>query len=155
MKTKSKVLSFCLLVWASLLFSCSNNRVFEEFRSFSGESWALQDTISFELNLEAKDHGKTLIGVRFNETYPYSNLYVNFWMMDSAGSVIDSKLLNIPLFDSKSGIPFGKGFGDTFTKYDTLRFELDERVKKVSVLQYMRSEEVAGLEAIGLKILKK
>jgi gliding motility-associated lipoprotein GldH len=155
MITKSKLFSICLLAGFSVFFSCSSDRAFEEFHAFPGEQWTLQDTVSFDLDLEANNIGQSLIGVRFNESYPFSNLYVNFWMIDSAGSEVDSKLLNIPLFDSKSGKPLGKGFGNTFTKYDTLRFEINERVKKISILQYMRTEEITGLEAVGLKILKK
>ncbi|TDQ18452.1 gliding motility-associated lipoprotein GldH [Algoriphagus boseongensis] len=155
MKTRNKLVIWGLLLSFGALVSCDGNRAFEEFHAFPGETWTLTDTVKFELNKEPNELGETLIGVRFNENYPFSNLYVNFWVNDSSGNVLETKLLNIPLFDSKSGKPIGKGFGDTFTKFDTLRFPLNEKGRSITILQYMRKEEVEGIEAIGIKILKK
>lgn len=146
---------FALLALAVGMTSCSDDRLFEEFQSFDQEAWKEQDTVSFVLNIDSKEAGRPLIGVRFNENYPFSNLYVRYLTKDSTGAILENKLLNVPVFDSKSGSPLGKGFGDTFTKYDTLPFSLEENVRQVELLQYMRKEEVPGVEAIGLKILKK
>jgi len=74
--------------------------------------------------------------------------------MDSLNNVIENKLINVPLFDSKSGKPLGKGFGNTYTRYDTIPFLLNIETKKVTFLQYMRQNQLEGIEAIGLKILK-
>ena len=136
------------------LISCSDNRIFEEFKPIENESWLEQDTVSFSINLSEDQPGHQLIGIRFNENYQFSNLYVRYLSMDSTGRLLDNKLLNIPLFDSKSGVPLGKGFGNTFTKFDTLPFQYNPGTASISLIQYMRKGEMEGIEAVGFKILR-
>ena len=154
MKAMHKI-KFGILFLALILASCSDDRAFEEFKAIGNESWQEQDTISFSLDLSQKETGPQLIGVRFNEAYQFSNLYVRYISRDSSGVILDNKLLNIPLFDSKTGSPLGKGFGDTFTKFDTLPFQYKDGIATLSIIQYMRKEEIKGVEAIGFKILSK
>lgn len=146
-----KLLSLALLPF---LFSCTESRLFEEFHSFESNSWHEKDSVAFDLMDLDQISGKKLIGVRFNETYPFSNFYVRIISADSLGLVLDNKLVNIPLFDSKNGKPKGTGFGNTFTFYDTLPFDLPEKTKRLIFLQYMRQDNLPGIEAIGLKILQ-
>lgn len=134
--------------------SCSDNRVFEEFHSFKSNSWYENDSVVFDLKELDENIGKKLIGIRFNESYPFSNFYVRIISEDSSGLILDNKLINIPLFDSKSGKPKGTGFGNSFTLYDTLPFELPPNTSKLILLQYMRQNNLPGIEAIGLKINK-
>lgn len=128
-------------------------RVFEEFHSFKSTSWHEKDSVAFDLPNLNPITGKKLIGIRFNETYPFSNFYIRIISEDSSGLVLDNKLINIPLFDSKNGKPKGSGFGNTFTFYDTLPIELSENTKRLIFLQYMRQDNLPGIEAVGLKIL--
>jgi gliding motility-associated lipoprotein GldH len=146
----SKLLSLALLPF---LISCMEDRVFEEFHSFKSNSWHEKDSVAFDLIDLDQLTGKKLIGIRFNETYPFSNFFIRIISEDSLGLVLDNKLLNIPLFDSKNGKPKGSGFGNTFTFYDTLPFDLSENTKRLIFLQYMRQDNLPGIEAVGLKIL--
>ncbi len=141
----------CLLF---LLNSCSGDRVFEEFKPFESGVWLATDSINFELNEVEVSNRKSLLAIRFNETYKFSNCYVRIICQDSLNTILENRLINMPLFDSKSGKPLGKGFGNSLTKYDTVPFDLDSRTKKVTLLQYMREDQLSGIEAIGLKILK-
>ncbi|OOG76562.1 gliding motility lipoprotein GldH [Algoriphagus sp. A40] len=143
-----------LLVFLAFTFSCSQDRVYEEFYAFQTLEWNEKDTVAFDLKDLQENRGKKLIGVRFNDEYPFSNCYIRVISRDTTGKILDNKLINVPLFDSKSGKPKGGGFGNTFTFYDTLPFELPEQTKEVVLLQYMRQENLPGLEAVGLKILK-
>ncbi len=138
----------------TLACSCSGDRVFEEFYSFDSRSWSEKDTATFDLKEIAAKNGKKLIAVRYSEAYPFSNCYIRVVCRDTAGIILDNKLINVPLFDSKSGQPTGKGFGNTFTLYDTLPFEVPEHTREICLVQYMRQERLPGLEAVGLKILK-
>jgi gliding motility-associated lipoprotein GldH len=137
-----------------IVSSCSEDRVFEEFQSFDSFSWNEKDSVTFDLSKVRNKSGKNLIGVRFTEEFPFSNFYVRVISEDSAGLVLDNKLINIPLFDSKSGKPKGGGFGNSFTFYDTLPFQISNRSSKLIYLQYMRQENLPGIEAVGLKILE-
>lgn len=155
MKEKHRFSFSAILILALTFISCSEERIYEEFKAIDKGSWKEQDTVFFSLNLAEKETGPQLIGVRFNEDYPFSNLYLRYISKDSSGSILENKLLNVPLFDSKLGSPLGKGFGDTFTKFDTLPFPLKQETVSISLIQYMRKEEVKGIEAMGVKILNK
>lgn len=135
-------------------FSCAQDRVFEEFHAFESQSWNEKDSISFDFRAVKEKQGRKLIGVRFNENYPFSNFYIRIITEDTLGMILENKLLNVPLFDSKSGEPRGKGFGNTFTFYDTIPFEFSDQTVSVKLLQYMRQENIIGIEAIGIKIEK-
>jgi hypothetical protein len=74
-------------------------------------------------------------------------------LKDSLGQSVETKLLDIPLFESKTGKPLGDGYGGTFTKYDTL--PLDNTFSSIHLIQYMRVDELSGIETVGLKVLKK
>ncbi len=134
--------------------ACSGDRVYEEFHSFNTYTWNELDSVSFDLKRINEKSGGNLVGVRFNEDFPFSNFYLRVISKDSSGQVVDNKLINIPLFDSKSGKPKGNGFGNTYTFYDTLPFQLTETTDRLIFLQYMRQENLPGIEAVGFKILK-
>ncbi|MFN4000131.1 gliding motility lipoprotein GldH [Algoriphagus sp.] len=134
--------------------SCSADRVFEEFHSFNNLPWYENDSVSFDLKELKVKNGKNLIAVRFTEAYPFSNFYLRVMSQDSLGVIIDNRLINVPLFDSKSGQPRGKGFGNTFTYYDTLPFQMLENTNKLVFLHYMRQDQLPGIDAIGLKIVE-
>lgn len=145
-----------LLGLAILLFagSCAGDRAFESFHSFESDTWNEKDSVRFDLSSLSKKDGKNLIGIRFTDSFPFSNFYIRVLSEDSTGVLLDNKLINISLFDSKSGKPRGNGFGNTYTFYDTLPFQIKENTSKLVYLQYMRQENVSGIESVGLKILK-
>ena len=150
----SKVKNILFLLLVMLAFGCSDDRIYEDFQAIPSGNWGMQDTLRFDLgNLDLTGR-KSMIAVRFNEGYPFSNCYVRRISYDSAGIILENKLINVPLFDSKSGEPLGKGMGSTYTKYDTLPFSFKPETRSLTFLQYMRTYQLTGIEAVGLKILK-
>ncbi|MEN2281079.1 gliding motility lipoprotein GldH [Algoriphagus sp. SE2] len=147
------VFLYCLLVM--ILSSCSQDRIFEEFKPIISQSWGIEDSLQFDLGKINPSGHTSLIAIRFNEEYAFSNCYVRILSKDSLGTVLENKLVNIPLFDSKTGEPMGDGFGNTYTFYDSLPFQFKEGAKSVIILQYMRENQLQGIEAVGLKILKQ
>jgi gliding motility-associated lipoprotein GldH len=142
------------VVSLTLALSCSDDRIYENFYSFETHSWSDADTATFDLSQVTDAGRQRLIAIKYSEEYPFSNCYIRVISRDSIGTVLDNTLLNTPLFESKSGQPMGKGFGNSFTKYDTLPFEIPEHTKQVQFIQYMRQEHLPGIEAVGLKIVK-
>lgn len=134
--------------------SCSEARMYEQFYSFEDISWSEQDSALFDLRELSSLEGKSLIAVKYTEDYSYSNCYIRVVARDSSKKILQNKLLNVPIFDSKSGHPLGEGFGNTFTKYDTIPFDLPVETKEVVLVQYMRQVELPGIKAIGFKLLK-
>jgi len=149
-----KVKNFLFFLLVTLAFGCSDDRIYEDFQAVPAGNWGMQDTIRFDLGDLDLTGRKSMIAVRFNEGYPFSNCYVRVISYDSAGVILENKLINMPLFDSKSGEPLGKGIGSTYTKYDTLPFSFKPETRSLTVLQYMRTDQLTGIEALGVKILK-
>jgi gliding motility-associated lipoprotein GldH len=150
----NKISVFGLLFLILGLNSCSGDRIFEEFQALDSAAWNATDSIYFDLNSLDLAAQTSLIAIRFNESYKFSNCYVRIISKDSSNLILENRLVNMPLFDSKSGKPLGKGFGNTITKYDTIPFPLNPRTSSVTLLQYMREDQLSGIEAVGFKILK-
>lgn len=143
-----------LLALVMILSSCSKDRMFEEYHSFGTSTWEESDSVKFDLSSVDSLKGKAMIGVRYTEDYPFSNCYIKIICRDSSKMVVVDSLWNVPIFDTQTGKPIGDGFGNTFTTYDTLSFSLPARTEEVVLLHYMRQSEVAGIEAVGFKIIK-
>lgn len=150
----NRIISSVLVALLLISTSCSEARMYEQFYSFEDISWSEQDSALFDLRELSSLEGKSLIAVKYTEDYSYSNCYIRVVARDSSKKILQNKLLNVPIFDSKSGHPLGEGFGNTFTKYDTIPFDLPVETKEVVLVQYMRQVELPGIKAIGFKLLK-
>lgn len=150
MTLTSKVI---LLLLTVLIFGCDKSRVFENYQGMETGSWNIADTVSFDLPIIPVSN-KAIVGIKYNDDYEFRNLYLTYLLKDSLDQIIETQLMEIPLFDNKSGKPLGSGFGNTFTKYDTLSLITNELYAKIQLLQYMRVDEVSGIEAVGVKIVK-
>ncbi|HAH37352.1 MAG TPA: gliding motility lipoprotein GldH [Algoriphagus sp.] len=145
----------CFLGLSLCLYSCSGDRLYEDYISVNETSgWNQYDSLSFVIGDLPIQDKKPIIGIRFTENYPFSNFYMRVISKDSTGQITENRLINIPLFDSKSGEPLGTGFGSTYTKFDTMPFQLKEGTQSIVLLQYMRQENLPGIESAGIKILK-
>lgn len=149
---KVKLCLFLLLFLAA--GACTDGRIYEDFQSLPSQNWGITDSLVFELGDVKLINSPNLLAVKFNEEYAFSNCYLRIISKDSSDVILDNKLVNIMLFDQKSGEPLGEGFGNSYTRYDTLPFLFDQNTKSVTILQYMRQEQLPGIEAIGIKILK-
>ena len=145
----------CLFVILILVFSaCTDGRIYEDFHSLPSQNWGIKDSLVFDIKDIELVNTPDLVAVKFNEEYAFSNCYLRVISKDSSGVILDNKLVNLILFDPKSGEPLGEGFGNTYTRYDTLPFLFDQNTKTVTLLQYMRQDQLPGVEAVGIKILK-
>jgi gliding motility-associated lipoprotein GldH len=155
MRRRSRLFFFLSVL--GLASSCNSDRIFEEYHGMAALHWGLGDTVSFEVKTMRHDVTQPLIGIRYNDSYPFHNLYVRYLLKDTLGNTLMDSLLNIHLFDAKSGKPLGNGFGNVYTKYDSLpRVELSADMPvRARFVQYMREDELQGIEAVGLKINSK
>lgn len=148
---------FLLLLVLGTAAACNSDRVFEEYQGMPDLHWKVEDTVSFEVEALDPEASLPLLGIRYNDTYGFHNLYIRYLLADSLGNTLVDSLINIHLFDSKSGRPLGEGFGNVHTLYDTLPSTLvpgDQKLR-FQFIQYMRVEELEGIEAVGLKINRK
>ncbi|MFD2037297.1 gliding motility lipoprotein GldH [Belliella marina] len=143
---------FAITTMLILLVSCNGDRIFEDYKGMERQSWNITDTIAFDLPIP-RDESNALIGIKYNLDYKFRNLYVKYFLSDSLGVKFESQLLNISLFDSKGGRPTGSGFGSIFTRFDTLPLISGEQYTKIEFVQYMRVDELIGIEAVGFKLV--
>lgn len=145
----------CLFILLILVgAACTDGRIYEDFKSLPNQNWGITDSLVFDLQDVELINSPDLVAIKFNEEYAFSNCYLRIISKDSSGVILDNKLVNMILFDPKSGEPLGEGFGNTYTRYDTLPFLFDQQTKSVTLLQYMRQDQLPGVEAVGIKILK-
>ncbi|TFV93135.1 gliding motility lipoprotein GldH [Algoriphagus kandeliae] len=143
-----------LFAFSIVLTSCSENRIYETYETISPNGWGMQDSLIYEISSISEKPSQSLIGVRFKDEYPFSNCYIRVLMRDSLKNILQDELIDITLFDPK-GEPLGEGFGSTYTKFDTVPLSINEQTASVVLLQYMREEQLKGVEAVGIKLLKE
>ncbi|MDN3688174.1 gliding motility lipoprotein GldH [Cyclobacterium jeungdonense] len=151
---KEKRGALLMLLWVlSVSVACNRDRLYESFQDISSQRWIVTDTLSFTVDsLEITAPVTTSVGIRYNDNYEYHNLYIRYLLKDSLQTVLIDSLLNIGLFDSKTGIPLGKGFGNRRTVYDTLPGNQIPFGSSIHLIQYMRKDSLRGIESVGIKI---
>jgi gliding motility-associated lipoprotein GldH len=154
MKAMTKLRFVVGLMSTLLLASCDGERMYEDFHSFDQGGWEASDTVAFDLAELDSITGSSLVAVRYTEDFPFSNMYIKLIYRDSSKLVLRDTVWNVPIFDTQSGKPLGKGFGNTYTTYDTLPFTIPAQTKEVILLQYMRQAELLGVKAVGIKVLR-
>ncbi len=146
---------FTVLFIGWLLSSCDANRVFEKYWDFEDVTWNLDEGVTF--NIQEIQHQSTIpvISIRYTDTYEFHNLYLRFVQEDSTASILQDTLVNVALFDPKTGKPLGNGYGNRHTVYDTLlgKGRIFPQTAEIIIWQYMRKDRLEGIESVGIKLL--
>ena len=152
------IVSFSLLVFfTGALFSCDSNRLYEINHDFNDRTWKVNESQDFEFRIN--DTGKKYniyYNVRNSLDYPYSRIFVTYYLQDSTGKELRSKLNTQDLFDQKTGAPFGSsGLGDIydhrFLLLDNYEFKFPGKYK-LKLEQFTRQDTLKGIMAIGIRI---
>ena len=148
------------MVFIALVFSaCDSNRIYETNKDFADRSWKVTDTTQFEFDV--KDLGvnyNLLYTVRNSLDYPYSRLFVTYQLQDSTGKQLEKKMVYGYLFDEKTWRPNGNsGLGDLydhrFPLISDYTFHQPGKYKLV-LQQYMRTDTLEGILAVGVRVEK-
>jgi len=148
------------LAGIALIFSaCDNNRIYETNQDFADRTWKTTDTAQFQFDIN--DLGaryNLLCTVRNSLDYPYSRLFVTYHLQDSTGKDLEKKLVSGYLFEEKTGRPMGtSGLGDIYDHRFSLisDYEFHHPGKyKVILQQYMRTDTLEGILAVGVRVEK-
>jgi gliding motility-associated lipoprotein GldH len=141
------------------LFSCDNNRLFDQNFDFSETGWPSTLNPKFEVNIADNSIPYTLLcNIRHSSDYTYSRIFVRYTIADSLGNVVDKKLASGFLFDPKTGAPLGStGIGDV---YD-VRILLEEKILfpftgkfNITLEQQMREDPLIGIFSAGIRLEK-
>jgi gliding motility-associated lipoprotein GldH len=150
---------YCILISSLILLSaCDESRVYEKNIDFKGNDWYADSVARFPI--EIKDQAveyNMYVDVRNAISYPFANLYIKYNVLDSTGKSLNTKLLRLPLFDKKSGKPYGDGLGDIFDHRFSLikgyRFPYQGKYS-LEVIQYMRQDPLPFIMSVGVRVEK-
>ncbi|MBA4057153.1 MAG: gliding motility lipoprotein GldH [Marivirga sp.] len=148
-----------LCISVLFLTGCDDTRVFEQITDFEKRQWLIAEKPQFEFDIENINVKYNLYGdIRNSVSYPYSRFFFTYYLQDSTGVELQSKLMTEFLFDAKTGKPFGKsGIGDLYDHRFLLLRNYQFKHKgtyKVTFEQFMRMDTLPGILAVGLRVEK-
>jgi gliding motility-associated lipoprotein GldH len=153
--------NFIFIILVSLIFSaCSENRIYDTHIDLKNGFWNEKEELTFDFDIkekEAKDFYNIVYNIRYANTYPYHNLYVHYYLVDSIGKDISNNLQQMNLFTPTTGKPLGKGLGDLYDArilaIQKFKFPYPGKYK-IKVKQYMRQTQLPGINSFGISIEK-
>jgi gliding motility-associated lipoprotein GldH len=150
---------FIFLISAVILLSaCDESRIYEKNIDFASNDWYVDSVASFAIDISDPSIDYNLyVDVRNAVSYPFANLYIQYNLYDSTKKKLQGKLMRLPLFDKKTGKPFGDGLGDIFDHRFTLNknYKFPYKGKYVAeVIQYMRQDPLPFIMSVGIRVEK-
>jgi len=145
-------------VLSVLISSCDGSKVYDTMLDLDSNAWNENQALEYKFTIEDTASFYTIYYTfRYDDKYPFYNLYIHRTLEDSSGKFISKKLQGMDLFNSTTGVPFGGGIG-TSKDYMVLS---EENYKfpysgnyTVKLSQYMRQESLLGISAVGFRIEK-
>lgn len=148
----------CFAVLATLLVSCDSERVYEENIDFDQPFWTKGNVPEFTFQIEEPAVSyNILINVRNGFDYPFYNLYYQYELMDSIGNTLEKDMLELILFDAKTGEPFGSGLGDLFDHQKPVLedYHFPESGKySIAFTHFMRPDTLPLVLSVGARVEK-
>ncbi|MGK7397280.1 MAG: gliding motility lipoprotein GldH [Candidatus Cyclobacteriaceae bacterium M3_2C_046] len=156
MKLRGK---FFMLLWMVGLIACDSNRIYEKNIDFSNRYWHVDSLATFRFQVpDPSREYQVLLTLRNTVAYPFQNIYIKYYLEDSLGNPLTSKLINQQLFNSKTGKPMGSGLGDIYSHEFPVLEGYDLKLAGLHVLkleQYMRRDSLPEIVSVGIKVAKK
>lgn len=140
------------------LAACNSQTVYNEYTDIDDGKWTLKNTPSFSFRIDNPSIPYNVYyNLRNSVSYPYYNLYLTRYLLDSAGKEIESRLDELILMDPKTGKPLGDGLGDLFDHKVIMkrnyRFPGAGRYT-IRIQQYMRQDPLPDVLSVGISVEK-
>jgi len=140
-----------------LLVSCDQNRVFESYKTLDQSGWHKDSLLVFpvEVKLTGPSHN-LYINLRNSGDYQFSNIWLFINIKSPDGKVL-TDTVEFQLADP-SGKWQGNGIGDLFDNqfdYKEGVFFPTPGIYEFTIQQGMRSENLKGIQDVGLRIEKR
>lgn len=149
-----------MLATTSLLTSCYQNTIFDEYAHTPIAGWEKNDTLSFEIPpLMEGGHYQESLGLRITGDYPFmgltliveQNIYHNKRKVDTECKV---DTVNCELID-KSGVSKGQGISYIQYNFPINIYQLHQGDSiHIAIRHDMKREILPGVSDIGVKISK-
>jgi gliding motility-associated lipoprotein GldH len=147
---------FLFLIILFFVQACNTATVFHEHEKVSGK-WAVSDPVKFSFTVtDVSTPYDLYISVRNTRNYPYQNLFLQY-QFDGGEAENTAGLVDLLLFERKTGKPIGSGLGDV---YDSEHLIMANKTfpaagtYELRVIQFMRTDSLSGIQRIGLKVAK-
>ncbi|MBT1701964.1 gliding motility lipoprotein GldH [Chryseosolibacter indicus] len=146
------------LFTVTLLASCDKNRVYDKNEDFDNGLWPTAVKPSFEFEIKENVPYNIYGNIRNSVSYPFSRLFITYYLEDSTGNVLNKKLIEHTLFDPKTGKPEGtSGLGDIYDHrvpmINNYQFPYTGKYR-LRLEQFMRTDSLQGILAAGVRIEK-
>lgn len=148
-------------IWILLLTiepACDQNRVYDTSVEISDSGWAKDDVKRFQFTIgETSSRYNILANFTNARNYPFHNLYYQYQLVGPQGELLKEELVNINLFEPKTGKPNGDGLGDIFDHRQLLlkNYEFPKSGDYVVRLEHhMRRDTVPLVIAVGVRVEK-
>jgi gliding motility-associated lipoprotein GldH len=137
--------------------SCDDERVYEKNMDFNSRDWLASEKPEFEFEITDTLQSYNLYcNLRNSLDYPFARIFITYYLKDSSGAVLEKKMIRQLLFDDKTGEPHGdSGLGDIYDHSIPLKMHhrfLNAGRYKISFEQFMRTDTLAGILAVGLRV---
>ena len=144
--------SIFILIFISL--SCSMPK-YSNYYSFKDQIWHQDSSIVFNYNNLSNTNIKFEISISYSNSYPFQNLYASYSLLDSEKNIINTKMIELQLFDKKNGIPLGSGIYNNFV-VDSIFLQTDQLIEnekyQLLVKHSMRENYLNGVIRLGISI---
>lgn len=145
-----------ILLFFIAMTSCDSSRVYEDFNDMDEAFWHLDSVQTFSFKIDDSERSYNVLATFRNaSSYPYYNLYFQYTLQDSTGSILQQELKQVDLFDPITGEPFGSGLGDLFDHAFVLKenymFE-HAGTYSLSLEQYMRRDTLPFIMSVGSRV---
>jgi gliding motility-associated lipoprotein GldH len=148
-----------IIVFLSIILlasSCDDSRVFEKNYDFKEREWQVTEKPSFEFIVGNNQPYNLYCNLRNSVAYPYSRIFINYTLKDSAGLELKKEMINTFLFNEKTGEPIGSsGVGDIYDQQLLLLKDYNFKqpgTYTIQFEQFMRTDTLQGVLAVGLRV---
>ena len=159
MNLKLKILLVFVVI---TLFSCDDNRVFDEYKSIDS-GWNKDSIVSFEFDVKNISQKHNLyVNIRNNNDYKYSNLFLIIFMESPNGfTKVDTLQYQMA---NPDGTLLGEGFTDVkdnklfykenfkFPKTGKYKIRVQQAVRKTGKI--VGDKKLEGISAVGFRLEK-
>lgn len=156
---KNKQFEVLFVFFAALfLMSCGKEKViFEKKYDLKESTWAYRDTLDFAFQIaDTNQIYDIVLAIKHTPQYSYQNIYTNIYTMFPSGERV-KQLLNINLADNT-----GKWLGECGRSSCLFVLPIQENAffnaqgqHIITLEQYLRTDQLKGIENISLKIVEK
>jgi gliding motility-associated lipoprotein GldH len=148
---------FGFTIIAIFVVACDESRVYEKNIDFNSRHWLVSERPEFEFEINDTLQSYNLYcNVRNSLDYPFARIFITYYLQDSSGATLEKQMVRELLFDDKTGEPRGEsGLGDIYDHNIPLktnyRFPYSGKYS-MDFEQFMRTDTLAGILAVGLRV---